>query len=246
MSKLSDRIRDASRHGGRAFGFGGAREDSAGSARGLLVAAAGSSLNGADVLIVSADHAQPGAVDALIHAVAESGADPPVGVEPEMLTAESVSAAEEAGASFVVFRTDSATADGLLSEKLEYALRLSPDSREPGELRAIGSLHPTLVIADAVADPLPVTALLRLRQIGMSVGAPLGVTVPPHASSAMLEALRDSGVAMLILSEPTLKHVEALRARIAEVPTRARRRAAPATVLVPNIAVAPEEDDFDE
>ena len=245
MSKLSDRIRDARRHGGRAFGFSGAVGGSVEAARGLLVAAAGSSLNGADVLIVSADHAQLGAVDALIHAVAESGADPPVGVEPEMLTAASVSAAEEAGATFVVFRPESATADALLSEKLEYALRLSPDSREPGTLRAIGSLQPTLVIADAVADPLPVTALLRLRQVGMSVGAPLGVTVPPHASSAMLEALRDSGVAMLILSEPTSEHVETLRARIAEVPARARRRAAAATAILPSFTVAPEEDDFD-
>jgi hypothetical protein len=229
MNKLAERLR-AARRRDRRLGFAAAAAGAA--SRGLLIAARGAEPAGADLALLP-DGTAIAAGDAL------------AGVELSPLTAEGAEAAEAAGAAFVVYDPDQAEAEALLRVKLDYVLRLPARDIEDGELRAVASLRPTLVIGPAVAGPMPVAALIALRRIGLGVGAPLAVTVPAAAGADLLEVLRDSGVVVLVLESPSADEVAALRARVAELPVRSRRREDDAPVVT---GVRPEgsEDDFDD
>ncbi len=230
MNKLAERLR-AARRRDRRLGFGPADAPQAAS-RGLLIAARGADPAGADLAM-------------LPDATSVAGCDALAGVELSPLTTEGAAAAEEAGAAFVVYDPDEADAEALLRVKLDYALRLPARPIEDGELRAVASLRPALVIGPAVAGPMPVAGLIELRRIGLGVGAPLAVAIPATAGAGLLEVLRDSGVVALVLESPSADEVAALRARIAELPARSRRREDDAPVVT---GVRPEavEDDFDD
>ncbi len=242
MSKLSEQIRAARVGGGRPLGFGAVAAPKRRDPRGLLIAAVGADAAGADVVIVAADLMEASAVQRSV----EAAGDALLGLEPTSLTAERVTAAEEGGASFVIYRPEAATADALLSEKLEYVLRLPPEPLEESDLRAIGSLRPTLVIAAAVSDPLPVVNLLQLRKLVLNLGAPLAVLVTADASSGLLQALRDSGVTVLLLDAPTAEQVETLRERIGALPQRSRRRGEDTTPVIPSWGGDDDEDEVDD
>ena len=230
MNKLAERLR-AARRRDRRLGFGPADAPQAAS-RGLLIAARGADAAGADLALL------PDAA-----AVGDSAAL--AGVELSPLTTEGAAAAEEAGAAFVVYDPDQAEAEALLRVRLDYVLRLPARDIEDGELRAVASLRPTLVIGPAVSEPMPVAALIALRRIGLGVGAPLAVSIPATAGAGLLEVLRDSGVVVLVLESPSADEVAALRGRIAELPVRSRRREDDSPVVT---GVRPEavEDDFDD
>ena len=178
-------------------------------------------------------------------ATAIAACDGLAGVELSPLTTAGAAAAEEAGAAFVVYDPDQAEAEALLRVRLDYVLRLPAREIEDGELRAVASLRPTLVIGPAVTEPMPVAALIALRRIGLGVGAPLAVSIPATAGAGLLEVLRDSGVVVLVLESPSADEITALRGRIAELPARSRRRDDDSPVVT---GVRPEavEDDFDD
>ena len=239
MNKLSDAIRTARRRGNRTIGFGRRSSSDAVPKRGLLIGARGSARNGADIAIVL----EAGAVGAAV----ESANGAPVGFAASELSREGVEQAEEAGVSFVVVDTATAPADVLLSEKLEYVFRLGEGEIDEAELRAIGSLQPTVVaVGEPISDPLSVKGLLALRRVVMLTGAPAGVRIDPSASVALLQGLRDSGVAVVALDEPSADDVEALRARIAEIPEVAQKRGRDAAPMVPGVVPGETEDDFED
>lgn len=233
MNKLAERLRHARRRGGRRLGFGGAG-DPEGASRGLLIAARGTPANGVDLAILPSPDAVAGAGDAVL------------GVEAIPLTAADAEAAEDAGATFVVYDPDQAEAEALLREELDYVLRLPDRAIEDSELRAVGSLRPTLVIGPAGEEPMPVARLIELRRIALTVGAPLAIPVPADASRALLEVLRDSGVIVLLLEDPSADQVGALRIRIAELPVGPRRRDDDSSLVVTGIRPEADEDDFDD
>ena len=231
MSKLSTQIRSTLTRAARPMGFGPSR--AAKTAGGVLIAALGDTLNGADILIVPADNAADLASIAKTTNTAQGAS---LGMEPADLTPDGVTAVAEAGAQFVVWQPDHARADALLHPSLEYVLRL-PQAPPPDEsgLRALGSLRPTLVIASAATDPYSVTTLLAIRRASMLVDAPVAVPVTAEASAGLLQALRDSGVAVILLDHPRAAEVEALRKRIAALPERSRRRGGEFEDVVPSV-----------
>ena len=247
MTKLSDAIRSARRHGGRSLGFSGGFSGGSGPAlgadhpkRGLLIASIGNDAAGADV------HVVPEA-ESVAAATAAAGAIP-IGLGPSTLTSAAAAAGQEAGASFVVFDPATTNADALLNEELEYCVRVALDADE-GQLRAIGSLRPVLIVLTGLSDPLPVTAMLALRRAVMLTGAPAAVRVEPGASAPFLQSLRDSGVVALGLANASSTDVDALRARIAELPEHTLKRRGDAGPTVPGIVsgvVPGEDDDFDD
>lgn len=239
-SKLSERIRAARTRGGRPIGFGAAHLKDATLTRGLFIIAVGAARNGADALLLPGQSAAA----QLPAAVAAAGGTP-VGFQPEALTPAAVRTAEQAGINFLVFDVDRAQADALLSDTLEYVYRLPTPPPPAADLRALGSLRPVLVIAPAVPEPLPLATLLDLRKLVRSVRVPLAVAVAADAAAGSLEALRDSGIVALILPEPSAQQVEALRARIAELPERPRRRAEEESPLLGDLttSVAEAEDE---
>ncbi len=246
MPKLSDTIRATRRGGGRRIGFGLPSATAGSATRGLLVVTTDRIDANAAAAILSDDLSDP---TALQKRLADRN-DTPLGIEPSALTSDGIQTAEQAGVDFVVFRPETATANALLSTKLEYVLRIDEDAATTsaeGDLRALASLRPSLVIAPPVSDPLPVTDLLRLRKLGMFLGAPLAVAVESTASAGLLEALRDSGIAILLLSDPADGAVAALQTTAQSIPAQSRRRDNDRDVLVPGIAPADDdEDDFDD
>jgi hypothetical protein len=246
MPKLSDAIRATRRSGGRRIGFGLPSATAGSATRGLLVVTTDRLDANAAAAILGDDLSDSTAIQKRL----SDRADTPLGIEPRNLTPDGIQTAEQAGVDFVVFRPETATADALLSTKLEYVLRIDEDAATTsgeGDLRALASLRPSLVIAPPVSDPLPVTGLLRLRKLGMFIGAPLAVAVEPTASAGLLEALRDSGVAILLVDDPADGAVTTLQATIQSLPERSRRRDDDRDVLVPGITPADDvEDDFDD
>ena len=250
MPKLSDAIRAARRGGGRRIGFGPSKSSTASATRGLLVVTTDRIDPNAAAAILSDDLTDAAALQSRLSDRTEQD-DAPLGLEPSELTADRIQTAEQAGADFVVLRTDHATADALLSTKLEYVLRLSDGtaaSLSEIDLRALASLRPALIIAPPVHDPLPVADLLRLRKLGMFIGAPLAVAVEPTATAGLLEALRESGVAVLLLTDAAdSADVTALQTTVQSLPARSRRRDDDRDVIVPGIAPADDaDDDFED
>ena len=236
MTKLSDAIQSARRHGGRSLGFG-ATSGADRPKRGLLIASVGNDAAGADVQIVLE-------AESVATAVAAAGAIP-IGLGPATLTSDAAAAAQQAGASFAVCDPATTNADALLNEELEYCVRVALDADE-GQLRAIGSLRPVLIILSSLSDPLPVTEMLALRRAVMLTGAPAAVRVEPGASAPFLQSLRDSGVIALGLADPSSADVDALRARIAELPEPAHKRRGDGGAIVPGVVPGEADEDFDD
>ena len=144
---------------------------------------------------------------------------------------------------YVVNRSYESRADGVRIN----VFRLGEGEIDEAELRAIGSLQPTVVaVGEPISDPLSVKGLLALRRVVMLTGAPAGVRIDPSASVALLQGLRDSGVAVVVLDEPSADDVEALRAQIAEIPEVAQKRGRDAAPVVPGVVPGETEDDFED
>ena len=238
MGKLADKIRAVRTRADRPLGFGAAANRGRHPARGLLIAAAGESANGADLLIGAGDLGDAGRLEAL----AAAGGAALVGVEARALSRRGADAAEQAGIDFLLFQIADAHAEALFSNKLDYALRLEAVPAEP-TLRAIGSLRPAFVLVPPVSDPLSAQRMIELRQIALGTGAPLAAPIPPDLSAGSLEALREAGVAVLVLARPTSEQIAALRARIATIPERSRRPRDEESVALPSPQVAPDEEE---
>jgi hypothetical protein len=240
MNQLTERIRQARRRGGRRLGFGVTEEQRA--SHGLLVAAAGVAVEGVDLAILKGCPDHPANAAAVTAARAAGAAI--VGIETSPLGRAEAEAAQAAGAAFVVYDPDTALADALLVEKLDYVLRLPDREIEDSELRAVGTLRPALVIVPAVSDPLPVRALIELRRLGLSVGAPIAVQVPVDASRDLLEVLRECGVVVLVVADADAEAVAGLLARIDDLPLTPRRRDDEMGPIV--TGVRPESDEAEE
>lgn len=240
MTKLSDAIRSARRQGGRSLGFNGSSGAASGAdqpKRGLLIASIGNDGAGADVHVVAE-------AESVAAASAAAGAIP-IGLGPGTLTSDAAAAGQKTGASFAVFDPATTNADALLNEELEYCVRVALDADE-GQLRAIGSLRPVLIVLSGLSDPLPVTEMLALRRAVMLTGAPAAVRVEPGASAPFLQSLRDSGVVALGLADASSADVDALRARIAELPEPARKRRGDAGPIVPGVVPGEDDEDFED
>ena len=238
MGKLANRLRSAKQRGDRPMGFetGEAKPHLR---RGLLIAVAAGEVHGADALIRAADLSDAAALTQLA-----SGHKVPVGVEPAALTHAGAKAAEKAGVDFVVFRVGGTTADALTRFELDYVLRVDGVPSE-AELRVLGSLRPLLIIVPRIEAPIPLSRALELRQVAMMSGTPLAAPVSPEIEVESLAALRDSGVALLILEQPTAAEVEALGGRIADMPERPRR-GSDDTPTLPGATDADADEDEDE
>ena len=222
MGKFADAIRDRRKSRQRRLGFGAAAEEPQAS---MLVGAIGV-VEGADFcLALSEDDI----------AAVESADVELWGTRLDALTAESVAQAKERGAAFVSFELAGARADGLLDEDIDYVVRLDDLRLEEADARALGSLRPA-EIAVEVEFPLGLGAILDLRRLAMFASAPVGVKCPSDISAGDIEALRDSGVAVLVLGPgATVEEIAAVRQRVTELPERKPKRDDGAQPLIPTM-----------
>lgn len=222
MGKFADAIRDRRKSRQRRLGFGAAADEPQAS---MLVGAIGV-VEGADFcLALSEDDIS----------AAESADVDIWGTRLDALTPEHVAMAKERGAAFVSFELDDARADGLLDEDMDYVVRLADLRIEEADARALGSLRPAEIAVD-VEFPVGLGTILNLRRLAMFASVPMGVKCPNDISAGDIEALRDSGVAVLVLGpNASADDIAAVRQRVADLPERKPKRDEGAQPLIPTM-----------
>ena len=228
MGKLADAIRERRKSGQRRLGFGAAAQERQPS---MLVAATGV-VDGVDICLALSEEEM---------AAAESAELAVWGTRVDELTPDSVAAVKERGGVFAAFEIESARADALLDEDMDYVVRLADLRLDQADARALGSLRPA-VIAVEVEFPLSLAAVLDLRRLAMLSAAPLGVACPADVSAGDIEALRDSGAAVLLLGPgASADDAAALKQRILDLPERKTKRDDDAQPLIPTMRPGAED-----
>ena len=226
MGKFADAIRDRRKGRQRRLGFGATAESPQPS---LLVGTIGV-VDGADFWLALNDD------DAAACSSASESADAGLwGMRLDSLTSESVAAAKERGAAFVSFLLDGARADAMLDDEMDYVVRIDTLELEESTARALGSLRPA-ELAVEVEFPVSLNDSLALRRLALLVSAPIGAKCPADISAGDIEALRDSGVAVLVIGpDATTEEVASLKQRIAEIPERKPKRSDDSHPLIPTM-----------
>jgi hypothetical protein len=247
MSKLADRIRKAARPEPAPLGFGAhAARASTPSLLVLVRLSSGdagkaeeASKKGADIVIV--DGADAGkAKDAAAKAPGLT-----LGIRPSTADRKSVAAIRDAGADFVVLDPESTAAEAMLEEKIGFVL----DHRGDGDdtsLRLLGEVGLDAIIVPSPPEHLTLEQLLKLRRLAALTRVPLLTAVKQDAEAGYLHALRDSGVAGVIVESSALGRLADLKSRIESLPARGRRREERAEAVLPAATPGHDEDDDDD
>ena len=80
----------------------------------------------------------------------------------------------------------------------------------------------------------------------MMSSTPLGAPVDAEIDVESLTALRDSGVAVVLLESPSAAEVAALAARIAEIPARPRQHRGGDSPTLPSVSGGEGQEEADE
>ncbi len=153
-----------------------------------------------------------------------------------VLTEETVAQAKERGAAFVAFTIEDARADGLLDDEIDYVVRLPYSRIEESDARALGSLRPA-VVAASINFPLSVSGVLEIRRLAALTMAPIGVMCPANVSVGEIHAMRDSGVAALVLIDGASdEDVARVKQAIIDLPERSTRRDEDPQPLIPTMS----------
>lgn len=205
------------------------------------------------LVLARSSGAAPEGADALLVVAGGKGAKPPasngvaVGVLLEDASVDGASAAREAGADFIVLGRDESEAAVLLEEQLGFVLDLQ-DEVSDIELRVIESLPVDAILAARVETPLTLRRQLELRRLAGLAHKPLLLDVPPDIGGKELEALRDSGVAGVIIDGDKAADAAArLKEAIMALPARRKRRDDRGeSVMLPQPSAGAHEHDDDD
>lgn len=163
--------------------------------------------------------------------VAKKAGEAFFGGRPEKATRGEVAAMRDGGADFVVLDLHDA-ADGMLEEKIGLVLSLEDDV-EDMTLRLLGELGIDALIVPGPGDKLSVSELLGFRRLATLARAPLLTEVKGDADADLLQALREAGVAGVIVGAGDLGKLEGLRQRVAGLPARGRKKEERAEAMLP-------------
>ena len=231
MGKLADALKERRQSRQRRLGFGAPTQERPPE---MLLGTVGL-VDGADFCLALTE----------LEAAAAAESDTALwGARLVVLTPESAASAKAAGASFVSFVLDDARADAMLDEEIDYIIRLLNVDVDESGARALGSLRPAMIGVEALELPLSASDIIQLRRLAMFAAAPISVTTTAEISAGDIQALRDSGVSALLLSEgATAEEVAAVKQRIAELPERKSKRDDEARPLIPTISPSASDDD---
>ena len=172
------------------------------------------------------------------------GSDVPAGLRIEDGKRTSVVAARAAGADFVVLDEES-SADAVLEEKTGLVLTLGRDAGDT-ELRALAGLSLDALDVGPLGEPFTLRRLMELRRVSLLSQTPLLVDVPPGIEASRLEALREAGVAGVVLDGRSADKLQALRQAVLSLPPRGRRREGRTEALLPSVAAAASSEEDEE
>ncbi len=247
MSKLSDLIRKASRVETAPMGFGApaARQPapsmlclarlSAGDAHRAAEAAG----KGADAVIC--EGIDPGKLKEQVQKAGSAA----LGARPAKADRAAVAALRQAGADFVVLEAHSAPAESLLDEGVGLVLVTSRDTPDT-TLRLLADLSLDALLVPPPEDPLTVARALELRRLSVLARLPLLTDVPSDVDSSRLQALRDAGVAGVIIDGRALDRLPTLRRTVDALPPRGRRREERHEVTLPVQALVSAAEEEEE
>jgi hypothetical protein len=172
-------------------------------------------------------------------------ADVPVGLRLTKADRAAVQAAREAGADFVLVDRETA-GEALLEEGIGLTLALEGEMSDV-ELRTLGSLPLDALAVPPPSEPFTVASVTALRRLSLLAQTPLLMDVADDIEASRLQALRDSGVAGIILDGKSAGKLKALAERIRSLPARGRRREERGEAILPSLAgVASGDDDDDD
>lgn len=194
---------------------------------------------GADVVIVETSDAGK------LKRESDKAAGSVVGASLEKAARSDVASLKEAGAAFVALDADAAKAEALLEKNVGFVLSVGLEA-EDTDLRLIGDLSLEALIVPQVAAGFTVRELLRLRRIAALARTPLLIEVDAGIDASSLQALRESGVAGVIVGGSSIGKLGKLRETIGSLPPRGRRREEKAEATIPAGVGAGDEDDWDE
>lgn len=242
MSKLSDRIKRATRIQSQSLGFGSIRATS--EATMLLAATANDAQaagdlarRGADVIIME------GAAGSAPAAGASDGAV--FGARIEAQSDGEAKTFKDAGYDFVLFDPDRAAATALLEENIGYVLS-APGDMTDAELRTLEAFQLDAIDVGPIDGSMTVRRQIDLRRIFGMTRKPLMASVQASISPTSLQALRDTNVVIAIAADAGA--VEHLRKTIDALPPRARRKDGedrPVPLVPQSAAVGDGDDDHD-
>jgi hypothetical protein len=248
VSKLSDAIKRAGRTTPAPLGFAARAVTSAVSPTMLcIVRLAGNEANkaeeaakkGADAVIIDGGDAGK------MKDFAKKAQGLVLGVRPQKPEREQVSSLREAGADFVVLDAESGMADVLLEENVGFVLLARADADDT-RLRMLADLDLDALIPPPPDGSLTIERLLELRRMSALGRTPLLIEVPGDADASGLQALRESGVAGVIIEGSALGKLEKLRQAIAGLPARGKRREERGEAMIPAAAAAGHDHDDDD
>lgn len=246
MSKLSDRIRKTNHTEPAPMGFAPIARTSSPTMLTLVRLAAGDAAKAADAAAKGADGVIVDGLEPKKLKGQDGKANGVVfGVRLQKAERNIVLSLKEAGADFAVVDIASAAADALLEENIGYVL-LVPAEADDTRLRLIADLGVDALLVQAPAQPVTVEGMLELRRIAALSRTPLLADVPADADATLLQILRDSGVAGVVIEGSALGKLASLRERIAALPARGRRQEAHADATVPAQASHDHGEDDDE
>jgi hypothetical protein len=245
MSKLSDKMKRAGRVESAHIGFGAAPERRAVATMLCLLRLdkdeakkAAQSAAAADAVIITG--ADAGKLTDLLKKLG----DVPTGLRVEDGRRAGVAAAREAGADFVVLDEESA-ADAVLEEKTGLVLTLDRDVGDT-ELRALAGLSLDALDVGPLGEPFTLRRLMELRRVSLLSQTALLVGVPAGIEASRLEALREAGVAGVVLDGRSADKLQALREAVLSLPPRGRRREVRNEALLPSVAAAASSEEDEE
>jgi len=249
MSKLADRIRKVSRLDAAPIGFGaGAVRRLTPTMLCLLRLSAGEAGKMAEAAAKGADFVIFDGIDAEeLRGQAQKGEAVPLGVRvgQGQEGRVAVAAHREAGADFVVLDLESASGEALLEEGIGLVLAVGRDTPDT-TLRLLGDLPVDALLVPMPDPPLTLGRLLELRRLSALSRTPLLMEVTPAIGASQLQAMRDAGVAGVILKGSTLDLLPDLRAAIASMPPRGHRREERPEAILPVQALAPTEEEQED
>jgi len=252
MSKLSDAIRRAGRTAPSPLGFAARPAASAAASPTVLCLVRLNSneankveeaaKKGADAVIIDGGDADK------VKDFAKKAPGLVLGVRPQKPEREQITSLREAGADFVVLDAESAMADALLEENIGFILLVLSDADDT-RLRLLSDLNLDALVPPPPDGALTIQRLLELRRFSALGRTPLLVEVSGDADASSVQALRESGVAGVIIEGSSLGKLEKLRAAVAALPARGRMREERREVSIPAPAMAGhdhDDDDFDD
>lgn len=166
------------------------------------------------------------------------------GARPAREEREDIASLQEAGADFAVL-SPRTPAEALLLERMGLVLALEDQSSD-SELQVVRSLPLDALLLPPLEEPFTLERLLQLRRISFLSRMPLLMPLAADTSVPRLQALREAGVAGVIISGGEIGHLPALREAVQALPLRSRRQEERSEAILPATSAAPSVQEEEE